>query len=97
MRYGNGCPNGSKIRRWRFRCAIIALLMNLVLREDDRHIPVMRPDYAVERFVEEDARLRYLPFQALYQHEIDCLDRDFPYPELTLAQVGDSGPGRCCR
>ena len=61
---------------------------DLVLREDDRHIPVMRPDYAVERFVEEDARLRYLPFQALYQHEVDCLDRNFPYPELTLAQVG---------
>ena len=60
----------------------------LVVRDDERHIPVMRPDYAVERFVEEDPQLRYLPLHALYQHEIGSLDVRFPYPELTLAQVG---------
>ena len=48
----------------------------------------MLPDYAVERFVEEDAELRHLPSQALYQHEIRSIDAGFPYMELTLREVG---------
>ena len=60
----------------------------LVTRRDERKFKVMLPDYAVERFVEEDAELRHLPSQALYQHEIRGIDAGFPYKELTLREVG---------
>ena len=60
----------------------------LVLREDDRRVVTLLPDYAVERFVEEEPNLRHVPFHAMYQHEIRTLDARFPYPELTLERVG---------
>lgn len=60
----------------------------LVVRADDRRVPVRLPDYAVESFVEEEPSLRHLPFHALYQREIRTLDACFPYPELTLREVG---------
>ena len=60
----------------------------LVVRRDERKIPVMLPDYCVEQFVEEEPTLCHLPFHALYQHSIRQLDAQFPDPGLTLAQVG---------
>lgn len=63
----------------------------LVDREDDRRYVVSRPDYAVERFVEESPVLRYKPFHSFYQHEFGSIDMRFPYPELTLKEIGVTG------
>ena len=60
----------------------------LTVRKDERRVTALLPDYAIARFLEEEPSLRHLPFHALYQHEIKTVGRDFPYPELTLAQVG---------
>lgn len=60
----------------------------LTIRKDERRVATLLPDYAIARFLEEEPSLRHLPFHALYQHEIKTVGKDFPYPELTLAQVG---------
>lgn len=60
----------------------------LVGKEDERKYVVLRPDYAIERLMEEDPRLRDKPFHAFYQHEIKSIDNFFPYPELTLKEIG---------
>lgn len=60
----------------------------LVVRRDERQIQVMQPDYQIEQFVEQESALQYLPFHAMYQHDIKQLNTQFPYPELTLKQVG---------
>ena len=60
----------------------------LVVRRDERQIQVMQPDYQIEHFVEQERDLQYLPFHAMYQHDIKQLNTQFPYPELTLKQVG---------
>lgn len=60
----------------------------LTVRKDERRVATLLPDYAIARFLEEEPSLRHLPFHALYQHEIKTVGKDFPYPELTLAQVG---------
>lgn len=79
----------------RFGCRKPAILLRdhgfvdyLVVRKDERKVSAMLPDHAIERFVEEEPTLRHLPFHALYQHEIKTIDAHFPYPELTLGQVG---------
>lgn len=60
----------------------------LTVRKDERRVATLLPDYAIARFLEEEPSLRHLPSHALYQHEIKTVGKDFPYPELTLAQVG---------
>jgi adenylyltransferase/sulfurtransferase len=57
-------------------------------RANDRRTDVMRPGHAVEAFVEADANLRGVPLSGLYQHEYREIGVDFPYGELTLAQLG---------
>lgn len=57
-------------------------------RANDRRTEVMRPGHAVEAFVEMDSALRSIPFSGLYQHEYREIGADFPYGELTLAQLG---------
>ena len=57
-------------------------------RANDRRTEVMRPGHAVEAFVETDSALRSIPFSGLYQHEYREIGADFPYGELTLAQLG---------
>ena len=57
-------------------------------RANDRRTDVMRPGHAVEAFVEADDNLRGVPLSGLYQHEYREIDADFPYGELTLAQLG---------
>lgn len=60
----------------------------LTVRKDERKVTALLPDYAIARFLEEEPTLRQLPFHALYQHEIKTVDRDFPYRDLTLSQIG---------
>ena len=57
-------------------------------RANDRRTEVMCPGHAVEAFVEVDSTLRGIPFSGLYQHEYREIGADFPYGELTLAQLG---------
>ena len=57
-------------------------------RANDRRTDVMRPGHAVEAFVEADDHLRGVPLSGLYQHEYREIGADFPYGELTLAQLG---------
>lgn len=57
-------------------------------RANDRRTEVMCPGHAVEAFVEADSTLRGIPFSGLYQHEYREIGADFPYGELTLAQLG---------
>lgn len=56
--------------------------------EEERKFIAMRPDYAIEQLVERDPDLNYRPFHSLLQHEIKRIDVHFPYPDLTLGQVG---------
>ena len=81
--------------RERFGCQEVEILLRdfsfvdyIVTRDEERKFTVMLPDYAVERFVEEEPVLCHLPFHALYQHEYPSIDARFPYPSLTLKQLG---------
>ena len=57
-------------------------------RANDCRTDVMRPGHAVEAFVEAAPVLCGIPFSGLYQHEYREIGADFPYGELTLAQLG---------
>ncbi|MCR4766199.1 MAG: ThiF family adenylyltransferase [Bacteroidaceae bacterium] len=57
-------------------------------RASDRRWEVMLPGRKVEGFVERHERLSGIPLSGLYQHEYRQLDENFPYKELTLADIG---------
>lgn len=57
-------------------------------RKTDRRTMVMCPGRAVESFVEKDEMLSGIPNSGLYQHEFREIGDQFPYQELTLAQLG---------
>ena len=57
-------------------------------RANDRRTEVMCPGHAVETFIEKDSALCGIPLSGLYQHEYREISADFPYGELTLAQLG---------
>lgn len=57
-------------------------------RDNDEQYIVMLPGHQVEAFVGKDRVLGGLPLSALYQHEYRHIDSDFPYQDLTLAQLG---------
>ena len=57
-------------------------------RSDDACTRVMLPGRAVAGFVEQDKELGGLPFSALYQHEYREIDGSFPYPDLSLRELG---------
>ena len=57
-------------------------------RDNDQRTDVMLPGRRVETFVSQDAELGGLPLSTFYQHEYRHVDATFPYPQLTLAQLG---------
>lgn len=57
-------------------------------RSTDRRWEVMLPGRAVESFVEQHERLRYVPYSGLYQHEYRRINNAFPHKELTLEAIG---------
>ena len=57
-------------------------------RNDGKQIPVMLPEPEIEGFIERHSELRCLPTSAFYLHEYRCIDQDFPYPDLTLVEIG---------
>ena len=54
----------------------------------DERISIMAPGRSVADKVAGEKSLDGLPLSALYQHEFRHLDAAFPYPSLTLAQLG---------
>ena len=58
------------------------------LRQDDTKVEVMKPARAVASFVEHHELLSGIPFSSMYQHEYTTIDAHFPYPELTLQELG---------
>lgn len=63
----------------------------VVERSNDRRTEVMCAGRKVERRIEKDERLRGIPLSGLYQHEYREIGAGFPYPGLTLAQLGVPG------
>ena len=57
-------------------------------RDNDERISIMAPGREVADKVAGEKSLDGLPLSALYQHEFRHLDAAFPYPSLTLAQLG---------
>jgi len=57
-------------------------------RDNDERTEVMCPGRAVERVIGERQELQGLPLSGFYQHEYRSIDKSFPYPQLTLAQLG---------
>lgn len=57
-------------------------------REGEGSLEVMLPGHRVVARLEEEPAWRGLPAGALYQHEFRTVDADFPYPGLTLGQLG---------
>ena len=49
---------------------------------------VMCPGRAVEELTAQKEELKDVFLSGLYQHEYRHIDRSFPYPELTLAELG---------
>lgn len=60
----------------------------ICLRQDDTKVEVMKPARAVASFVERHELLSGIPFSSMYQHEYTTIDAHFPYPELTLQELG---------
>lgn len=58
------------------------------LRQDDTKVEVMKPARAVAAFVERHELLSGIPFSSMYQHEYTTIDAHFPYPKLTLQELG---------
>lgn len=48
----------------------------------------MRAGRDVEDYLEHDSALRGISTNAFYQHEYHHINADFPYPDLTLSQLG---------
>lgn len=57
-------------------------------RRTEEQVPVMCPGREVESRIEQDSPLRGSLLGELYQHEYRKLDDAFPYPEMSLEQVG---------
>ena len=57
-------------------------------RRTGEQVPVMCPGREVESRIEQDSPLRGSLLGELYQHEYRKLDDAFPYPEMSLEQVG---------
>ena len=60
----------------------------ICLRQDDTKVEVMKPARAVAAFVERHELLSGIPFSSMYQHEYTTIDAHFPYPKLTLQELG---------
>ena len=48
----------------------------------------MKPARAVAAFVERHELLSGIPFSSMYQHEYTTINAHFPYPKLTLQELG---------
>lgn len=74
--------------------ASMRLLLNepfvdcIINRRTDERVEVMLPAHKVEEFFTETPWLRGMPMSDFYQHEYREIDCNFPYPDLTLRELG---------
>ena len=57
-------------------------------RSTEEDTRIMLPSYLVADFMERDEQLRHVSTNRFYQHETSVIDATFPYPELTLGEIG---------
>lgn len=57
-------------------------------RSNDQRTFVMCAGRAVESVIERDEHLKGVLLSGLYQHEYHMIDSTFPYPQMTLDQLG---------
>lgn len=57
-------------------------------RDNDERTTVMQPGHKVEEYVERSTALSGLQTGALYQNEFRHITSLFPYPDISLAQLG---------
>ena len=57
-------------------------------RDNDERTQVMLPGHQVEEYIERATNLSGMDSLALYQHEFRQVNSEFPYQELSLAELG---------
>jgi len=59
-------------------------------RTDNKKFVAMMPGSKIPNFIDNDQEMVYLSIAdgGLYQHAFENIDEDFPYPNLTLKQIG---------
>jgi adenylyltransferase/sulfurtransferase len=59
-------------------------------RSDNTKYMAMMPESLIPNYIDEHKDLEYLSIKdgGLYQHAFENIDDEFPYPELTLKQIG---------
>ena len=59
-------------------------------RSDNKKFPAMMPQSKIPNFIDASQELEYLSVKdgGLYQRAYENIDEDFPYPNLTLKQIG---------
>ncbi|MCR5456175.1 MAG: HesA/MoeB/ThiF family protein [Bacteroidales bacterium] len=95
--FTNQCTAGDALQ-WmadRTGCQDVSILFTgdcfvdyVVIKKDNSRVEVMAPGRKVEHLIEIDEKLSGIPFSALYQNEYRSIDWQFPYPALTLEQLG---------
>lgn len=61
---------------------------HLADRMTDDVYEVMLPNYRTADFIANHPLLGQMPDSRFYLYETDCLDHTFPYPDLTLQEIG---------
>ena len=62
----------------------------LVSRSDNKKFVTMRPKSKIADYIDASKELEYLSIAngGLFQHSYENIDEEFPYPDLTLKQIG---------
>jgi adenylyltransferase/sulfurtransferase len=62
----------------------------LASRTDNKKFIAMMPGSKIPNFIDADQEMVYLSITdgGLYQHAFENIDEEFPYPDLTLKQIG---------
>ena len=55
---------------------------------DNKRIEMMTAGRNVEEKMEKEVALSGMPLSGFYQHEYKTIDGSFPFPHLTLAELG---------
>ena len=94
---GGSTPVGEALQCWAKElnaqevtlCLVNDCFVDYVSRRDnDERVTMMVPGRSVADKVADERSLDGQPLSALYQHEYRHIDAGFPYPSLTLAQLG---------
>jgi len=63
---------------------------HLISRSDNTKFVTMLPKSQIPNYIDASKELEYLAVKdgGLYQHSYENIDKEFPYPDLTLKQIG---------